>query len=578
MSQQQSTQSPTPGSGELSADYRLYIRAEQVERAWPQIPGWPLASRLGPLLVSFEITLKILQESLDEASARLYLNSAQKCEAAAACLNLQLRLLTNFASRENPGRPPRRNTGRNTGHPAEPRSEHPSPPPGQASKELSAVAGFYGPVSSESIWREVIAKLARINHGKHLCGELNLRYQALAEALGFDLGLNDAAGFNYDKWIKPAQAHALYAPDRRRDYPEEALFVRVHQVCEGLLEVMHLELRDAEQALYQVDYLGAESRVLMAAQVARSLDAAYSLLGEMSQTEYAPLRLAQCDIDISRSTRWQTGNSIIQDHFWLFTQQLKDYGLDPFLVLVNQKEHVVEHRLLQAFKQFARAMGQSLSNQALLMRNLRGGAEVGGIDPGAAALLPELVKTFDELALWASLKHASRSGAVIRELEEARGAAGKYEREPPNQPSTRSRMLRTLDRYFETLREGDRDAWTSLFSNPPHFEDPKGSRPAISKPELDLRFRNLRNLFPRIESCEYQILAESENSLQVRWTISGAAFLENIPAGATRDQTFHFDPNGQIRISIAEWSPEALADQLLEQHRETMLDAIGRID
>ena len=431
-----------------------------------------------------------------------------------------------------------------------------------------------------------MAKLARMSHGKHLCEELNLRYQALTEALGFDLGLNDKAGFGYDKWIKPGQVHALYAPDRRRDHPEDALFVRVHQVCEGLLEVMHVELRDAERALYLVDYLAAESRVLMAAQAAKSLDAAYSLLGEMSQTEYAPLRLAQRDIDISQSTRWQTGKSIIQDHFWLFTQQLKDYGLNPFLVLVNQKEHVVEHRLLQAFKQFSRTMQESLSNQALLMQNIRGSAEIGNIDPdtpkmenpGASPLLPELVKAFDKLTLWTSLKHATQSGAVIRELEEVHGATEKYEREPPAEPSARSRMLRTLDRYFETLREGDRNAWIGLFSDPPHLEDPKGARPVISRPELDLRFRNLRNLFPRIESCEYQILAESENSLQVQWTITGTSFLEDIPASATRDQIFHFDPSGQIRMTIAEWNPEALADQLLEQHREAMLDAIGQID
>ena len=590
MTQQQSPESPTPDSGDGASHYQLYIRARQVERIWPAIPGWPLSSRLGPLLVSFELTLKILQESLDEATKRLYLNSGRKCEAMAACLNAQLRLLTDFASRETMGHPSGPRTGhpsRTMGHPSPEALGHPArPPSGQAKKEASAPAGFYGPASSETVWREVMEKLARMSRGKHLCEELNLRYQALVEALGFDLGLGGKAGFDYDKWIKPAQAHALYAPDRRRDHPEEALFVRVHQVCEGLLEVMHVELRDAEQALYLVDYLAAESRVLMAAQVARSLDAVYSLLGEMSQTEYAPLRLAQRDIDISQSTRWQAGKSIIQDHFWLFMQQLKNYGLNPFLVLVHQKEHVVEHRLLQAFKLFSRTMQESLSNQTLLTQNIQGSAEIGNIDPdapsrknpGASPLLPELVKAFDKLTLWTSLKHARQSGAVIRELDEAHGAAGKYEREPPAEPSTRSRMLRTLDRYFETLREGDRNAWINLFGDPPHLEDPKGSRPAVSRRELDLRFRNLRNLFPRIESCEHQILAEGENSLQVRWTITGASFLEDIPASATRDQTFHFDPNGQIRMSIADWNPAAFADQLLEQHREAMLDAIGQID
>lgn len=592
MTQQYSPESAAPDSGSGASDYQLYIRTKQVEQAWPAIPGWPLSSRLGPLLVSFELTLKILQESLDEAAARLYVNSGQKCEAMVVCLNLQLRLLTEFASRDNMGHP-----SKSMGHPPRDHMGHPSRSsgktmgvPSSSGEEVGVPSfipeGIQGPASKESVWGDVLVKLARMSQGERLCEELNLRYQALVEALGFDLGLAGKSGFDYDKWIKPAHTHALYTPDRRAQYPEDALFVRVHQVCEGLLEAMHVELRDAEQALYQVDYLAAESRVLMTARFARSLDAVLSLLGEMSQTEYAPLRLAQRDINISQSPRWQAGKSIVKDHFWLFIQQLKNYGLDPFLVMVNHREHVVEHRLLQAFKRLSRTMQESLSNHFLLMQNIQGSAKVGNIDPdalspesaGASPLLPELVKAFDKLTLWTSLKHSAQSGAVIRELEEEQGLTGKYERELPTKPSTRSRMLRTIDRYFESLREGDRNAWISLFSDPPYLEDPKGSQPAVSRQELDLRFRNLRNLFPRIDSCEYQILAEGENSLQVQWTIAGASFLEEIPASVTRDQMFHFDPNGHIRMSIADWNPEALADQLLDQHREAMLDAIGRID
>ncbi len=570
MTQQNSPEPPKPGSGDGATDYQLYIRAIQVEQAWPAIPGWTLSSRLGPLLVSFEITLKILQESLDEAARRLYLNSGQKCEAVTICLNLQLRLLTEFASRDSAGQPTK-----GMGHPSRNGIEEPATP-----------EGLLGPASSESSWGEVMEKLARMSQGQRLCEELNLRYQALVAALGFDLGLAGKPGFDYDKWIKPAQVHDLYTPDRRGDYPEDALFVRVHQVCEGLLEAMHIELRDAEQALYEVDYLGAESRALTAARFAELIDSALNLLGEMSQTEYAPLRLAQRDINISQSPRWQAGKSMVKDHFWLFIQQLKNYGLDPFLVMVNQREHVVEHRLLQAFKRLSRTMRESLSNHFLLMQNIQGSAEVGNIDPDALSLegpvasplLPELAKAFDKLTLWTSLKHAGLTGAVMRELEEEHGLAERYNHGPPTEPSTRSRMLRTIDRYFETLREGERDAWIALFSEPPYFEDPKGSSPAVSRQELDLRFRNLRNLFPRIDSCEYQILMEDENSLQVQWTITGTSFLENIPASATRDQIFHFDPNGHIRMTIADWNPEALADQLLDQHREAMLDAIGQID
>lgn len=95
-------------------------------------------------------------------------------------------------------------------------------------------------------------------------------------------------------------------------------------------------------------------------------------------------------------------------------------------------------------------------------------------------------KQVEQAWLWASLKHTEQSGAVIRELEEEQGLTGKYERELPTEASTRSRMLRTIDRYF--------------------------------------------------------------------------------------------DPNGHIRIFIADWNPEALADQFLDRHREAMLYAIGQID
>lgn len=562
MTQSKSPEFSVQGSGDFVNDYQLYIRTAAVEQAWPEIPGWPLASRLGPLLVSFEITLKILKDALEEVSTRLFLNSGQKCEAIALCLNLQLRLMTRFASRKAPGGPPRQDTGAD-------------PIPGE----------LFGPISRESGWRDVMQSLERMHDGERLCAELKLRYESLVQALGFDLGLNEREGLDYDRWVRPAQVHGLYQPDRRAKYPEDALFVRVHQVCEGLLEVMHLELREAEQALYSVDYLGAESHVLMAARFARSLDSSLNLLGEMSQSDYASLRLAQKNAGITQSPRWQAGKSIVKDHFWLYRQQLTNHGLDPFLVLVDQGEHVVEHRLLQAFKLLSRSMQESLSNHAHLMQNIQGAAATGNVDPDAPTReqpdapppLPELTGAFDLLTLWTSLKHTRHSGAVIRELEEQQGLAGKYGYELPTEPCIRSRMLKAIDRYFSSLKEGDREVWIALFIDPPYFENPKGARPSVSRQDLDMRFRNFRSLFPRIDSCEYQILAEGENFLQLQWTVAGESFLDGIAASSVRDQIFYFDPEGRIHGTIVEWDPESLAEQLIEQHREAMLDNIGTL-
>ncbi len=562
MTQPSPPDATSPGSGGGASDYDLYIRTAQVEQAWPEIPGWPLSSRLGPLLVSFEITLKIFQESLEEASKRLYLNNGQKCDAIAVCLNLQLRLMTQLASQ-----------GGSSG----------------GARQISNAAppdNLFGPASRESAWRTVMEKLGRMQGGDRLRAELKLRYESLVDALGFELGLNESEGLDYDKFVQPEKIHGLYDPDRREMYPDDAMFVRIHQASEGLLEAALVELRGAEKSLYKVDYMGAESQLLMAARCARSLDSMLNLLGEMSQVDYAPLRLAQRDVDISQSMRWQAGKSIIKDHFWLFRQQLKDYGLNFFLVLADRSEHVVEHRLLQAFKTLSRAMQESLSNHAHLMQNIQGTAMVAHVDPdsltsdqpGASPLLPDLIEAFDQLTLWTSLKFANHTGAVIREQEERLGLGGKYEFEPPGEPCARSRKLRTIERLFTSLREGDMQTWLGVFTDPSYLEDPRGSRPSITRQDLAMRLHKFHGLFPSIESCDYQILTEGENSLQLQWTVTGTSFLGGIQASAMREQIFYFDPEGRICASIAEWEPETLADQLMEQHREAMLDAIGKID
>ena len=102
---------------------------------------------------------------------------------------------------------------------------------------------LFGPVSGQSAWRDVLELTGRMHGGERLRSELNLRYELLVDALGFELGLNEKEGFDYDKWVRPSEVHGLYAPDRRAKYPDDAMFVRIHQVCESLLEAMHVELR-----------------------------------------------------------------------------------------------------------------------------------------------------------------------------------------------------------------------------------------------------------------------------------------------------------------------------------------------
>ena len=44
-------------------EYNVYIQTARVEAVWPRMPDWPLAAQIGPLLVSLEVVLKILEDT-----------------------------------------------------------------------------------------------------------------------------------------------------------------------------------------------------------------------------------------------------------------------------------------------------------------------------------------------------------------------------------------------------------------------------------------------------------------------------------------------------------------------------------
>ncbi len=534
------------------SDYRLCMAVEQLEQCWPAIPDWPLCDRFGPLFAGFEISLGILRDSLIDASSRRHINNGEKCEAVFACVNAQLHLLTELVAQESGTRRPAGATR-------------------AAAKSRFPLKGLTGPASSESAWGDVMAELPRIRHGARWREVLAGQYQALVDALGFELGLNGQAGFDYDQWVRPGRLRQLSIPENARRNLEQTTFIQVHRLGECLLQAMRAELDAVEQALYRVDYLAAESRVLMSARCAGLLDAVLGLLGELEQAEVARLQIGHGALDISLSPRWRDNLEFIRDHCWLLVQQLRNYGLDPFLVLLNPAEYVVEHRLLQAFDRLAATMRRVSANHFPRRRSLGDGRDAQQTAP----LLPELAEASARLGLWMRLKHAREAGAAIGELERRHEVADKRKHEPPTAASKRSRMMRGVDRYFETLRAGELENWLDLFSDPPHLEDPRGARPALRRSELAHYFRNLRDLVPRIDACDYRIMNEGANSLQVQWTIAGESFFGGIAFNATREQSFYFDPNGLICWSVADWDPQALADQLVEQHREAMLDVAG---
>ena len=234
----------------------------------------------------------------------------------------------------------------------------------------------------------------------------------------------------------------VYAMDRRQRYIEDAIFVRVHQVCERILEALLVELDKIEAALFKADYPRAERHVLMASRFSKPFEATINLLGEMSQIDYSPLRVALRDASGIQSERAQARKAVVKDLSWLFHSQLKSRGLDCFVVLANPDENIWEYRLLQAFKVLSRRIQETMSNHAHLFQNTLGSTVIGTVGfrilslgkIAAQPLLPDLAKSLDLLTLWTSLRYAAHSGLVIQEQETKYGVADKYKYSLPDQP------------------------------------------------------------------------------------------------------------------------------------------------
>ena len=544
-------------AGDDRREYNVYIETASVENAWPTIPEWSLSSQIGPLLVSLEITLKILEDTLDETGTRTYLNDAAKADVVVGSICSQLMLVSEIAF--------------------------------EYSSLVNTPNILFGAPSQNSAWCGVMEKLDRVDSGTRLKAELQSRHNLAVSALGFDLGLDhpqeSLRGIDYDKWVRPSKVHALYTPDRRRSYVEDALFVRVHQVCEGILEAWIVELDRVEAALFKADYPRTEQHVLMASRFAKPFEYTINLLGEMSQIDYSPQRVALRDASGVQSARAQARKDVVKDHFWLFQQQLKHRGLDCFVVLANHAEHVQEYRLLQAFKVLAKTINETMSHHAHLVQNTLGSTVIGTAgfrimslgEIAALPLLRDLASALDWLTLWTNLRFADHSGRVIHEQEIKHGGAGKYDYVLPETPCDRTLMLETTSKYFDAIREHGKEEWKSLFSESPHFEDPRGTKPYISDWNLDVFFRNFQKLFPKMLEVEHAIVEHGDNYLKVEWRMKAESFLKNMAVRFCGMETFYFDPRGKILVAVAEWEPAALAKHLMERYRASLGESAGTI-
>ena len=547
------TESPFKARGD-HREYNVYVQTAKVEAVWPRIPDWPLAPWIGPLLVSLEVVLKILEDTLDEAGTREYMNDAAKVDVVAASVAAVLTLIADIAfEHEQSARPPET---------------------------------VFGPPSRTSAWNRVMKKLERVANGTRIRATLRSQHDLAVRALGFQLGLTrtrSRPGLDWDKWVRPDTVHGLYAPDRRERYVEDPIFVRVHQVCEGILEAMLVELNQVEALLFKADYARAERHVLIASRFMKPFERTISLLGEMSQLDYAPLRIALRDASGIQSARAKARKRVVDDHFWLFSQQLKHRGLDCFVVLANHVELMPEYRLLQAFKTLAKTFNESMSHHAHLVQNTLGATVIGTAgfrilslgEIAALPLLPELTTALDRLTLWTNLAFADHSGIVIREQEREHGAAAKYDYRLPAAPCDPALMTATAEKYFAAIREQKKEEWKALFAESLHFEDPRGTKPYVTEWNLDVFFRNFQKLFPKVLGAEHRIVDQGYNHLKVAWTLEAESFLTQIVVRFSGTETFYFDPEGRISVAFAEWDPAAVAAEIMQRHRASLAEAAG---
>ena len=531
-------------------EYNVYVETSTVENAWPTLAGWRLAHQVGPLLVSLEISLRMLQDCLEEAGTRSYINDGGKAETIVRSICAQVQLVAEFARDD---------------------ATHGSP--------TAPPADLFGPVSRESSWHRVVELADRVVGGKSLVSQMRSRFGIATEALGFGLGLaGGSPAIDYDRWIRPAAVHALYTPDRRTGYVEDPIFVRVHQACEGLIEAMLVELDKVEAALFVGDYLAAERHVLMATRCCAPFETTVLLLGEMSQLDYAPLRTALRDASGAQSVRGQARRQVVKDHFWLFRHQLRHRGLDCLTVLLDPDGCPDEYRLLQAFKLLGRSINQTMSAHAHLVYNVLGSAVNGTLgarvlslgEVASYPLLSDITDALDNVTLWTALRYASHSGVVIQQQEEAHGLGEKYQPAYPDGECATDLVNHTIKQYFTAIADADKEAWKSTFGERFHFEDPKGTKPYVSEANLDNFFRNFRQAFPTVHSASYEIIERGPNTARVNWTIDASSFITGIDAHFAGSESFWFDGHGKIAVAFADWDPADLAERMLDQYRASL--------
>lgn len=367
---------------------------------------------------------------------------------------------------------------------------------------------------------------------------------------------------DYDAVVCPSEVLA------QRDFPwqgpEDAMFRSAHQITECWL---HIALREADEAVGRVraqNWRAAAEHVAAAAEAVRLAICSNDLLELMVPADFHPLRVRLREGTAAHSTAAQRMMRLPARLVALLTED----GPSLLALMEDPELHLARYRYLRAVSELAKRCQTFLCHHYLLVLDMLGTDTRGTLgyavrnlaERAMRPIVPELDQARHDVALFASLKHGSRSGTLSSSNEIAAGHHSLPTRPAPSEcPET---LVRNgIDRYFRAIGDRDVAAWVSLFEpNAGALFDISGTRPHIGAGKLKVFIGSTFEAFSEIRHT-YVIESVDRGVADVSWEVNAVSHL-GTPATFTGTEKFFFDADGLIIRAEAEWDPSDVARQI----------------
>lgn len=525
--------------------YDLYIKTDALEKAWPQNT---LGKQLGPTLASLEISLKVLSETLTDLDKRTYVHQQRKIASIIDAICLQFETIA------------------------------------QVNLESIPQQIFTTSPSNSSLFEHVCSQLrdnARDRpHFRYLENRLCNAFQQTNLSLGFNLGLTEDVHFRdkilaYDALLHPVKIHQLHTHEEC--HAENALYVRTHQACEGILQTFIEQLALAKNLLEHQRWSLAALQLVRSQTAIQAFEATLGILSEMVPVDYAPLRMALRDVCGTQSERVQARVALVKHLYNDYSEMLTQQSLDPFIVFYNPKQYEEEFIVLDAFRSLAHHVHSSMLHHARIVDTTLGYTVYDSLSSNAASspeliarpLLPEMTNALKQVSRMLAMDYATQSG-VATQASETQSGLKKYDIEYPKQACDPKLMQETLDLQFYALQNHDMQTWVQCFAPSCYVAVPVGTKPYLNRTELELIFKNFEQLFPLVHEIQYKVVKETKNSLEIEWAITAETFFDKEITTTYVEQEWHFNPQGQCMVSLAKWQPADTTNVLVKRHMKKL--------